>query len=223
MYDRVKRIVSLNPGGIIWPTLFYDDCEGLFHYEAGGDGAAHSEVYSNTHAYVGNHSVALITDTAAAAIGQSSYVDKRLWVTPSKRLSLTFCFFRANTISSYIRAFFYWYDGTNLNSAALQFTSADSSVAYLNSGATWTTLAGVSWNPTNGRYWTFVHLLIDLTLKQYITAQVNHQLSDLSSISFPVSANAAAAFFQLRLLIETRANDSARVNLDQIILRGDNP
>ena len=223
MYDRTRRTIVLNQANIIWPILFADDCEGVFLWKSQGTGADWTADYDETIAYVGAHSLRLVTKSTDPAIDDYAAIHKNLWVPPYKRLSLSFTFYRSVGTNSDLIASLYWYDGVNAHCAALKFLTSGSAIHYFDSGGIYQAITGWKWNTGTVKRWNFCSLTLDLVKNEYADLTVNHQSKCLAGTGYAVSPDATLAYLDLWFSLETMAANQAGCRIDQLLLRGDNP
>jgi len=223
MQDRHLRSFNFNACPVLHPIIFHDDCEGTFHWQAAGDGADYVAEYSNAHALVANKSIKLSTKSTDPTIADQVSATKSLWLTPHKVLNLTTAFARLADGAASLDHLLTWYDETNSHAAGIRVNRTNATGQYMNSGATWTTIAGVTWNYAKTPVWNKLRLSIDLETNKYISLALNHQLTDLSAISFAVSADAAIQRLALSLVVTAAHASVCTFHIDQLLLRGDNP
>ena len=223
MQPRYYRNYVYNHIPTIHPVIFYDDCEGTEDYDASGDGADYVVLYTTTHMLTGDHALYLATKATAPAADDEVQAAKYLWLPPYKRLEFDTCFAMFANVSCYVHVYLYWYDGTNAHAAAIRLTSATEAAAYMNSGATWTTLTGFTWNNDSTPKWNHLHFILDLDAEEYLSIDLNHHHQDMTDTAYPTSADASTPYLMLALYLQTRANSQAKFVFDHILLRGDNP
>lgn len=223
MLERHRRIYSFNKPAVIWPILFQDDCEGVFLWKSQGSGADWTADYDETIAYVGAHSLRLVTKSTDPAIDDYVAAHKNLWVPPYRMLTFIFCFYRSAGTNSDLIASFKWYDGANAHAAALKFLTSGSAIHYLDSGATYKTVTDWKWNTGTVKRWNFCSLTLNLANNEYAQLTVNHQVKSLAGTGYAVTEDPTLAYLDLWFSLETRAANQAGCRIDQILLRGDNP
>lgn len=223
MQDRHRRTLLFNRCPILHPVLFYDDAEGTFHYVAAGDGADYITEYSNEQAVIGNKSLKLSTRLTDAAIADQVSAAKSIWLSPHKVLNLTACFCRGNDVTSTLDFLLTWDDGAQIHAAGIRFDRTLYRASYISSGGTWSPLADGLFNADSTPVWNKVRLSIDLSIDQYISAVVNHQILDLTGTAFAVSTPAVLQKLELTFVVTTAQAQVATWYIDEILLRGDNP
>jgi len=222
MHERQALVLPLSRVPIMWPVMFYDDCEGTFSWLDAGDGADYDTEYAADHMLVGEHCLLLRTKATAPTIADAVSVSKLLWLPVLKTLNLQFAFAGTTAGTKQLVASLYWYDGTNVITATLRFNFAGPTVEYLNAAAGFTAITGATFKAGTD-YWNYVSMLVDIAGPAWLPGQVNNVIIQTDTPALPSGADATTPYLLLYFSVTALANARAGIWIDQILLTALNP
>jgi hypothetical protein len=221
--DRYLRTHPLSHVPILYPALFYDDCNGTLPYSATGDGADYIAAYQTVAPLAGTKQLRLQTRTTGPTTGDAVTIALHTFLTPAKLLRLIAHFKTYQSPPHSILYFaFHWYDGTNQHLAIIRLRTDEADVAYYGPAPNYTTLSGVTFNPTTG-HWHRLDFAINVADALYHRLTFDHNIANMQSIAIPTTADATLPHLRLIVTLETTQNALAYCALDQILLLAENP
>lgn len=223
MQERRPVSYPLSRVPLMYPSIFWDDCEGTFNYVVTADGADYVAAYATAAAYVGTKGMHLKTRITNPANGDLVTIYKKLPLPPTGLVRLRIHHMNPDTTPTYFwYLYLYYFDGTNYYAPELCFDASDEKVYYaatVRANYTDTTLI---WNKLQYT-WNVVDWSIDLSAHTFHTLRVNDSIVDMSTISLPSAANASVPRLQFYIEIATVGAVITPAYFDQILITAENP
>lgn len=223
MHEKYKITTPISHVPVCHPSIFWDNCDCTFNYEADGDGADWSAAYNTAAAHSCLKGIRLTTKTTDQAIGDSVWIWKHLWLPPTYLFQLEFLFcYPESTGASYVYAGARWYNGVHDHAAILRFEQTAGTVSYFAGGLGYTLIPGLAHCKTP-KTWNHVRLSAMLHEVTYQYIEVNNVVIDARAIPIPTLVDAQPAHLSIYFAIETTAATKKALDIDHILLMPGNP
>jgi len=167
----------------------------------------------------GAFSVKMVTPNAADA---DTYLFRDLPLPIQSKIGLEFSYAMYLQIK-YIIIHISFYEKTRLYRFALRYDRYNTTMAYLNSGGTYTDLVGTPSHMMLYHNWNTIKLVVDYENKKYVRALLNENSWDLKDIEPYKPAYTGTPYLYIESRITNRAIGDNYIYLDDVILTQNEP
>jgi len=200
-------------------VILFDDLEDLFKWRGAGTGTDWVVEKSTTIAYDGNASLHLQTKATTPTAGDAVTADRFTFVPYGRKISLE-CLFRFETLTNEDVVSFelYWYDGTALHLAALQYLPPEMKWQYFASDGTWKDIPGGDQNLGQAKFHR-VKMIVDFEHNKYVSLQCDDKVMDISDLSFQVTPSTVRGTFKALFKVTAETAARAEAYFDNIFVK----
>jgi len=216
--EKYNKVFPFGHVPILYPALFYDDCEGNYSWITTGTGTDYAANYATQNVFVGKQVISLKTRATTPTINDTITIQKTFGAVPTQLVRIQLLYRRASqppTHSFELR--FDWYDGENLWCVNIRLDGASEHVDYWRADHLFHTIPNWRFDPS-WYTWNRIDLSVDLLKHLYRRLAINHQVTDLNAeieLSEPDTKPAALA---LSLNLRTLENIQAWALVDQVLV-----
>jgi len=214
-------IFSLKP--VLFPAIFYDDCEGTEPYTVSGTGDGFQGSYVTEAAFVGLNGLKIQTRETGAAASDYARADLLLPLGPGPVIRLQLMFRRPNTTSADFTTLFMLYtdDEVRRLDASIEAHWNAQRLAYLKkTNAEWTMTQVEQWHlERDNNRWHKLDLAINLLTAQYVHIKLNGKVCAPDPTDLETTGTAGRGrILDFRLKTTAIAAAQAETQFDQILI-----
>ncbi len=198
--------------------LLYDDMEDLLKWTQDNNLGDDVFALDTTIAYNLSKSLHMKTRTTSAAVGDKIGAQRRLYITPSKKVINNCLFYSPDlTLIQFINFRLQFYDGSDVNQANIHFFPNTPKWKYFDSAGALTDVPGATAHLYSGG-WHRVAISVDFANKEYLLLTIDHNTYSLANKSIFTSTDATKPHILLFVEIETAGAAAAEIYLDEYLI-----
>lgn len=210
---RVTVVGSVTQQGDV---VYADDFESTFRWTSSGDGTGNVSKSSSKSLSLAN-SMQAASDTGTPAPGQIATGIRRIHLPAPSKLQCGVSFFSTSiaTIRKIILAIV-WLDGTNVHTSRITYNGIDFKT-YINQSSGDLAIANSALE-LRINTWHRMSFQLDFRTKKYISAIMDSQKFDISTLSYPTSANTNPGVLEIHAQMEIDTATTQIVYFDDVLL-----